>query len=405
MIRGKNNASISEMAIYKRYRGKRVDRHHPNYRKAAWIAEGTIDGVYYKESLKKKGVKTREEAEAEEDLIIGRIRMGEYDLLRNRTTYLKFVDEIYLPVAQVKNEAYKTKIFETDKLKEYFGNTLIRNITVAKCEGYKSWRLWQKKYCQKCVHNIVHDCPAELISPSTVNREITTHSAILSLAVKERQIKENPMQWVRMLDEPPPRDRLLTIEEKTALFIQLQTNIQLLAIVILTLVSGWRKAQILGIEKEHLDFNYQAVWLKKSKRAKARKTPTNKIAWQVLSFLAQKVESGHLFRNSRTGEPLKDFRRSWYILLDRAGIKNFQFRDLRHVFATNMLESGADLAAIQKAMAHSRTKTTEIYAHVTDENLQRSLQGVENDSIINQSLERSFSSAKLNHLIESQDVG
>jgi len=44
---------------------------------------------------------------------------------------------------------------------------------------------------------------------------------------------------------------------------------------------------------------------------------------------------------------------------------------LRHTYATDMLRAGENLRTIQKALGHSSIKTTQIYTHIVDEELEQ----------------------------------
>jgi integrase len=335
-----------------------------------------IGGVRYHHAL--KDCKTKDKAKEREDLIVSKIRNGEFDLLKDKTHFAEFIDDDYLPYCKINNTTYKQKVIECNYLKTYFKNVLLKSVTPRMCENYKAWRLEQKVRCQKCERQIHASCERPTVKTSTVNRELTTLKRLFNYAVENRKLKENPMRFVKMLAEPESRERYLTIEEKQRLLVACAKNTQLLAIVLIALLTGWRRGQILGVRKQDLDHSRQAVNIKKSKQNKARKALVSPVVWNIFLSLSEKAND-HLFISQKTGKPLKDFKIAWWNALDRAQIEDFHFHDLRHSFATKMLDDGHESRMIQEALGHARISTTGIYTHVLDENMRAALQAVSSD--------------------------
>lgn len=361
------------MAVYKRYRGKRVTSRDPNYKNGTWVAEGAIDGVRYHKSL--KSAETKDEAKKAEDLIIAQIHHGELDFLKDKTHFSDYVDTCYLPYALLHNPSYKQKVTETKSLKKYFKDILLKSITPRSINLFISKRLTEKVHCQKCEHgnHKLSECDAGTVSPSTVNRELATLSSIMSLAIIDRKIRENPCKLVKKLSEPEARESFLTKKEKLKLFDALKKNRQLLALVLIALNTGWRKGQILALRKGSLDHDLQAVKLIKSKQQKTRTVPVSNFTWKVLTSLAD-ARQDYLFIHERTNKPLKSFDKSWRSALTTAEIEGFHFHDLRHTFATDFLSNGASEKTIQTSLGHSNIKTTQKYTHVLDKNLREALE-------------------------------
>ena len=64
--------------------------------------------------------------------------------------------------------------------------------------------------------------------------------------------------------------------------------------------------------------------------------------------------------------------RSLHAHLERAGLPRQRFHDLRHAYATLLLEDGEELGVISRTLGHSQIATTaDVYAHLTPAMLER----------------------------------
>jgi len=83
------------------------------------------------------------------------------------------------------------------------------------------------------------------------------------------------------------------------------------------------------------------------------------------------------------GEPVKSMKRAWKTALEKAGItRRVRPYDLRHAFATYILEAGADAGTAAKLMGHSDASMIyRHYQHVLNEQKERAIQGLPELSI------------------------
>ncbi len=370
----------------------RIKSSHPKYKAAKWCCEFFLDGKTYKKSI--SDAQNKKEAEDFERDYRKSIKGGTETVFADTTNFKDFVAQIYLPYAKNNNVNYKNKVFETNRLVGFFGDYRLKAVTPELIEKFKTARSSESVRCQKCRNGKKHVCDLSKVSASTVNKELTTLSKILSLAVQNKKIADNPKRFVPNLAEAEPRERFLTPAEKEKLFAVLQDNEQLLAIVMIAILTGWRRGQILGLRKISLDDSRQSATIGKSKRSPSRKVPVSSIVWKILEKLANEAED-FLFINKRTGQPLLDPGAAWQSACAEAGIEGLRFHDLRRTFAIEMLNLNVGEFTIQTALGHSDIKTTKIYAQVQNEYLR-------------ESLERLASSGKIRHSAifpPSKDLG
>ena len=69
-------------------------------------------------------------------------------------------------------------------------------------------------------------------------------------------------------------------------------------------------------------------------------------------------------KESEWGKPLQSVKKPFATALNKAGITNFKFHDLRHTFASHFVMNGGDLFALKEILGHSSLKMVLRYAHL-----------------------------------------
>jgi integrase len=113
-------------------------------------------------------------------------------------------------------------------------------------------------------------------------------------------------------------------------------------------------------------------WIKPSSHVKQRKThkvPLSPPAMQLLAKLRKgRRNSPWTFPGSPASQPLRDITRCWDSVRKRAGLgADAKPYTLRHSFASLGAGGGLSLLIIGKLMGHTQSKTTQRYAHLSDD--------------------------------------
>lgn len=143
------------------------------------------------------------------------------------------------------------------------------------------------------------------------------------------------------------------------------------AIKILAL-TGCRHSEITELKKSELDLDNNFLKLEDSKTG-AKKVPLGEpaVAELRIALAESPAESPFLFPATRlvkTGTgALIDIRKAFHWALKRAELPIMRIHDLRHSFATIATELGENIHSIKEVLGHKYTTTTEIYAHMGNE--------------------------------------
>lgn len=145
-------------------------------------------------------------------------------------------------------------------------------------------------------------------------------------------------------------------------------------LVLVALNTGLRRGDLLGLRWEDVDIPRKQVTLVIGKSSHARRKagkpvepvtlPLSSEATVVLKAL-KKQSSGEYVFTGRAGARMAEVKGSFEALVQRAGIENFRFHDLRHTFASRLVMAGVDINTVRELMTHSDIKMTLIYAHLS----------------------------------------
>ena len=186
---------------------------------------------------------------------------------------------------------------------------------------------------------------AQGCSNATVNRTLELVRAILRRCVNEWEWLERA-PYVRMLNEPKRRIRFLTRDEAQRLLVVLPEHLGDMAAF--SLATGLRAANVTGLQWSQVDLVRRLAWIHPD-QAKARKAIAVPLNAEAVALIRTQLgrHQTHVF--SFRGKPIRQLStKAWYAALERAGIADFRWHDLRHTWASWHVQSGTPLFALQE---------------------------------------------------------
>lgn len=184
-------------------------------------------------------------------------------------------------------------------------------------------------------------------------------------------VTRNPTAGVPLLTENNNRERYLKDDEALRLFEALEAspNPLLPFIIAMLLLTGARKREVMNARWSDLDLE-QCRWrIEFNKTGKTRYVPLSEGMMTLLHKVPRTAGNDYLFPNPKTGEPFVAITHSWNSARRRAGLADLRIHDLRHSFASYVINAGHSLYEVQKLLGHTQVKTTQRYAHLTHETL------------------------------------
>lgn len=273
--------------------------------------------------------------------------------------------------------------------------------TTAKADGVRRRKHLDPRWGSVAIGSITrHDVKAWAvqlratgISPGTVQRIVHLFSASLNAAVDAEVIEHNPASRIRLPKGAQEQERFLTHDEYAAVRAQLDTaRDQLVTDVLVN--AGLRWGEMAGLHWSRIDLARGVLMVVETfeeadgmikpypKGKKGRTVPlTDDLRAALATHLASTergkscgvrhstgiCRSGLVFTTA-TGRPLRNSNWSagWRRAVEDADVGHVRIHDLRHTYASWLLQSGIPLAEVGRLMGHVSTQTTAKYAHLAD---------------------------------------
>ncbi len=298
----------------------------------AWWMSFTYKGKHYR-----KPTETKDKKLAEKIYFKVMTQIAEGKWLEKPIGAEKTVRDLlgkYLREHSARNKAPKTYLRDQSLAKHLnntFGDCLLTDLSARAIAEYKVKRR------------------DEGLAANTVNNELRLLGHAFNLAIREWEwVEINPVSRVSKERVHNQVERWLTHEEEQGLLTV--SPLWLREIIIFAVNTGMRQSEILNLSWEKVDLFRRTLTILEQKNKGKDTLPLNSQVLEVLKARSKvrSIKSNLVFFN-RAGERIdaRNLLRAFYTAIERAGIQKCRFHDLRHTFATRLVQSGVDLYKVQ----------------------------------------------------------
>lgn len=229
-----------------------------------------------------------------------------------------------------------------------FGDKYLYEITPLMIEDFKAKRL------------------AEGRKPATVNRQLACLKHLFTKMIEWGKATENPVKKVKLFKVDNQRTRFL---EKGEIKVLLDVCPEYLKpIIAVAFNTGMRQSEILNLTWDDVDLVRGLIEVKNTKNNERRYIPMNSVLLSIFQNLKENCNptSPYVFTDRQGGKLIGRTLQRWFNeALEKTGIKNFRFHDLRHTFASYLVMSGADIITVKELLGHKTLEMTLRYSHLS----------------------------------------
>jgi site-specific recombinase XerD len=211
---------------------------------------------------------------------------------------------------------------------------------------------------------------------ATMNRRLNALKHFFDFCLEQQLVAGNPVKPSHFVRRGRPLPKALSQEQVQRLFAQIAHPMDR-ALFLVLLRCGLRVSEVATLKLEQIDWEQQAIHIVQGKGRKDRCVYLSPDAVaSVQQCLAQHPGAraqGYVFWNrKRTQQPLsvKAIQKKMERYAKAAGI-TASCHSLRHTFASNLLEHGAEVVAIRDFLGHSQIASSERYAKISSQKIKQ----------------------------------
>ncbi len=232
---------------------------------------------------------------------------------------------------------------------------------------FEGWNVYDFTF--RAVQDFV-DERLETVSSGFVLRDLAIIKAIINKARREELTDFVPN--FPKVKASKPRNRWLTVEEEARLVMAAAPHLKHL--IRFAVDTGGRRSELLGLDWRDVDVARKRVTFRDTKNGEDRTLRLCKRAEATLKALGPK-ESGLVF--TYRGEPIKCIKKGFGSACERAGIEDFRFHDLRHTFASRLVQAGVPLYEVMNLTGHKSLEMVQRYAHLAPDFQDRAIRALD----------------------------
>jgi integrase len=284
---------------------------------------------------------------------------------KDTPTLLQFVTDRYLPYVQLRKKSWTTdEVLLRLHLLPALGASRMTRITRSDVVALQ----------QQLVVNAY--------APATVNRIVILLKHVFNCALRWDCLPPgcNPCVGVKEIKNHATMERYLTSDEVTRLFAEIDSNAntQVGNVVRLLLYTGARKSEVLHATWDNVDLSRRVLTVPVSKSGRPRYIALSEAAVELLNSLPREEGMPWVFFNPKTRKPPVSFFYAWDTMRKNVGLADVRLHDLRHSFASFLVNSGRTLYEVQRLLGHHDPKVTMRYAHLSQDSLLEAVDSMHN---------------------------